>query len=100
MHHDHKTLAKEMRKIKELLDSLDLPLRSIITDHQEGLIKGIAEVWPLVTYIKELFPEAIHTIDVFHVTEYLWDAGNCLYTCIPHLEIRVTNDREYSCKRS
>lgn len=30
-------------------------------------------------YIKELFPEAIHTIDVFHVTEYLWKAGGCLY---------------------
>jgi hypothetical protein len=30
-------------------------------------------------YIKELFPEAIHTVDVFHVVEYLWDAGRCLY---------------------
>jgi hypothetical protein len=30
-------------------------------------------------YIGEFFPEAIHTIDVFHVTEYLWEAGRCLY---------------------
>jgi hypothetical protein len=30
-------------------------------------------------YIKEFFPEAIHTIDVFHVTEYLWKAGSCLF---------------------
>lgn len=30
-------------------------------------------------YIKEFFPEVIHTIDVFHVVEYLWDAGRCLY---------------------
>lgn len=30
-------------------------------------------------YIGEFFPEAIHTIDVFHVTEYLWEAGGCLY---------------------
>ncbi|MBW1717283.1 MAG: hypothetical protein JRJ77_15915, partial [Deltaproteobacteria bacterium] len=25
------------------------------------------------------FPEAIHTIDIFHVTEYLWKAGGCLF---------------------
>jgi len=30
-------------------------------------------------YVEEFFPEAIHTIDVFHVTEYLWKAGGCLY---------------------
>lgn len=29
--------------------------------------------------IKEFFPEAEHTIDIFHVTEYLWEAGRCLY---------------------
>jgi len=33
----------------------------------------------LERYVKEFFPEAIHTIDVFHVTEYLWKAGGCLY---------------------
>jgi hypothetical protein len=33
----------------------------------------------LQRYIEEFFPEAIHTIDVYHVTEYLWDAGQCLY---------------------
>ncbi len=33
----------------------------------------------LAAYVKELFPEAIHTVDVFHVTEYLWKAGGCLY---------------------
>ena len=33
----------------------------------------------LERYINEFFPEAIHTIDVFHVTEYLWKAGGCLY---------------------
>lgn len=30
-------------------------------------------------YIGEFFPEALHTIDVFHVTEYLWEAGRYLY---------------------
>ena len=30
-------------------------------------------------YIEELFPEAIHTVDVYHVTEYLWEIGRCLY---------------------
>ncbi len=33
----------------------------------------------LERYIKDLFPGAIHTIDIFHVTEYLWKAGGCLY---------------------
>jgi hypothetical protein len=30
-------------------------------------------------YIGEFFPNAEHTIDVFHVVEYLWKAGGCLY---------------------
>jgi hypothetical protein len=30
-------------------------------------------------YIEELFPEAIHTIDIYHVVEYLWEAGHALY---------------------
>lgn len=30
-------------------------------------------------YIEEIFPKATHTIDIFHVTEYLWKAGGCLY---------------------
>ncbi|MHC4575617.1 MAG: hypothetical protein ACYS76_16110 [Planctomycetota bacterium] len=33
----------------------------------------------LERYIEEYFPEAEHTIDVFHATEYLWEAGRCLY---------------------
>lgn len=33
----------------------------------------------LERYVKDLFPGAIHTIDIFHVTEYLWKAGGCLY---------------------
>ena len=33
----------------------------------------------LERYIEELFPEAIHTMDVYHVTEYLWKAGQCLH---------------------
>jgi hypothetical protein len=33
----------------------------------------------LERYIAEFFPEAEHTIDVYHVVEYLWDAGACLY---------------------
>lgn len=27
----------------------------------------------------EFFPEAIHTLDVMHVMEYLWEAGGCLF---------------------
>ncbi len=33
----------------------------------------------LERYISEYFPEAEHTIDVYHVVEYLWAAGECLY---------------------
>ncbi len=33
----------------------------------------------LERYIKQFFPHAIHTIDVFHVVEYLWEAGHCLH---------------------
>ena len=33
----------------------------------------------LERYIAAYFPEAEHTIDVYHVTEYLWEAGGCLY---------------------
>jgi len=34
----------------------------------------------LERYIAEFFPEAEHTIDVYHVVEYLWEAGECLYS--------------------
>ena len=33
----------------------------------------------LAYYTRELFPEAIHTIDVMHVIESLYKAGECLY---------------------
>ncbi len=33
----------------------------------------------LERYIEEFFPEAVHTIDVYHTTEYLWEAGHALY---------------------
>ena len=33
----------------------------------------------LERYVKDFFPKTIHTIDIFHVIEYLWKAGGCLY---------------------
>lgn len=33
----------------------------------------------LERYGQELFPEAIHTLDVIHVIEKLWEAGGCLF---------------------
>lgn len=30
-------------------------------------------------YVSEYFPDAMHTIDVMHVTEKLWTAGECLF---------------------
>jgi len=41
----------------------------------------------LERYIGEFFPEAEHTIDVYHVVEYLWAAGECLY-CERSTELR------------
>lgn len=55
--------------------------------NKRGFEPGSGKLIQLVTdgdndlqrYIEDLFPEAIHTIDVYHVTEYLWEAGQCLY---------------------
>lgn len=33
----------------------------------------------LARYIVEFFSEALHTIDVFHVVQYLWEAAGCLF---------------------
>lgn len=33
----------------------------------------------LALYIEELFPEAEHTLDVIHASEYLWTAAGCLF---------------------
>lgn len=33
----------------------------------------------LQLYIDELFPNAIHTVDIVHVIEKLWEAGHCLF---------------------
>jgi hypothetical protein len=41
----------------------------IVTDGDEDLRR----------YGGEFFPEAIHTLDVMHVMEHLWEAGACLY---------------------
>lgn len=34
----------------------------------------------LRNYVKELFPKAIHTLDVIHAVERIWTAGECLYS--------------------
>jgi hypothetical protein len=44
-------------------------LIQIVTDGDEDLALNA----------RVFFPEAIHTIDVFHVIEYLWKAGKCLH---------------------
>lgn len=41
----------------------------IVTDGDEDLRR----------YAREVFPEALHSLDVIHVVEYLWKAGACLY---------------------
>jgi hypothetical protein len=33
----------------------------------------------LARYARMFFPHAIHTLDIIHVVERLWDAGECLY---------------------
>ena len=54
---------------KRGFDSTSGKLVQIVTDGDNDLAR----------YINQLFPEAIHTIDVFHVTEYLWEAGHALF---------------------
>ena len=54
---------------------------------KRGFVNGDGKLVQIVTdgdndlacYIGELFPCAVHTIDVFHVMEYLWEAGGCLF---------------------
>jgi hypothetical protein len=41
----------------------------VLTDGDEDLER----------YVKDLFPDAIHTPDVIHCVEYLWKAAACLY---------------------
>ena len=33
----------------------------------------------LQLYTRELFPDAIHTVDIIHVIEKVWSAGHCLF---------------------
>ena len=33
----------------------------------------------LQQYAEELFPDAVHTLDVFHALQYVWKAGCCLH---------------------
>jgi hypothetical protein len=55
--------------------------------NRRGFVNGDGKLVQVVTdgdndlarYIEEFFPNATHTIDVFHVIEYLWEAGGCLY---------------------
>lgn len=55
---------------------------------KRGFQRGSGKVIQIVTdgdndlerYINEYFPEAEHTMDVYHVTEYIWEAGHCLYS--------------------
>ncbi len=54
---------------------------------RRGFHQGTRKVIQVVTdgdndlacYTAEYFPEAIHTIDVMHVVEKLWQAGQCLH---------------------
>lgn len=54
---------------------------------KRGFTTGVGKLVQVVTdgdedlagYTKQFFPEAIHTIDVIHVLEYVWTAGECLF---------------------
>jgi hypothetical protein len=53
----------------------------------------------LATYGAELFPDAIHTIDVMHVVEKLWDVGTAVHregTAEHHVWAREQIDALYS----
>lgn len=54
---------------------------------KRGFPRGTEKLVQVVTdgdedfrsYVPEFFPGAIHTLDVMHVMEKLWEAGGCLY---------------------
>jgi hypothetical protein len=54
---------------------------------RRGFSRGCGRTIQVVTdgdedledYCKEYFPEALHTLDIIHVIEALWDAGSCLF---------------------
>jgi len=49
----------------------------------------------LALYSQQHFPQAIHTIDVMHVVEYLWKAGECLHReGTPELKAWVEKQKE------
>jgi hypothetical protein len=41
----------------------------IVTDGDRGM----------VPFIRDMFPEAKHTLDIMHALDYLWQAGECLH---------------------
>lgn len=55
--------------------------------NKRGFVPGSGKLIQIVTdgdldfdaYVTEYFPEAMHTIDVMHVTEKLWTAGECFF---------------------
>lgn len=55
--------------------------------NKRGFGRGSAQTIQVVTdgdehlerYVKELFPDAIHTLDVVHAVEYLYDAAACIF---------------------
>jgi hypothetical protein len=54
---------------------------------KRGFQKGSEKLIQIVTdgdddlecYVKEFFPEAMHTLDIMHVLEYLWEAGRFVH---------------------
>ena len=50
----------------------------------------------LATYGSEYFPSAIHTVDIIHVVEKLWKAGECLFReGSPELQAWVDEQRDH-----
>lgn len=54
---------------------------------KRGFLKGSGKRIQIVTdgdedlarYVWDFFPGAIHTLDVMHAMEYLWEAGGCIF---------------------
>jgi len=49
-HHDTKSLVEEMQVVDKLLYELDVPLLGVVSDDQDAIVLGVAQVWPDVLH--------------------------------------------------
>jgi hypothetical protein len=66
---DRAALRKRSKSLNNQHDRCSRRVVQVVTDGDNDLAR----------YVAEFFPDAIHTIDVMHVIEKLWDAGSSVH---------------------